>query len=804
MSPPRAGVDDEFVATEVGELLPRLVAFRRDLHAHPEQAWTETRTTARVADALTGAGLRPRHFEPGPGLCCDVGPAAGPLVALRADLDALPIDDEKDVPYRSTVPGVAHVCGHDVHTTVVLGAGLVLARLAAVGRMSGRVRLLFQPAEEVLPGGALMAIGQGALDGVDRLFALHCDPRLDAGLVAGRTGAITAATDSVTVRVSGPGGHTARPQLTADVIGALGDVLTRLPTLLSRRVDPLAGLSLVWGQVHAGSAANVIPERGELPPAAFRVLDVDVWGRAEELVSALVAQVAEPFGVAVETEYVRGVPPAVNDPRCAAILDAAADRGLGPGHRREASRSMGERTSPGSSNGYPERSDGSACAVRVRRRRRTCTAGTSTSTSRPSAAAFGCSSTRHCWRPGLPRTPRRTAGTTTGDPHRPLRGRSAMFATLGRLVDAHPWRVLALWAVAAVAVIAFSPKLSTYTSNNNSAFLPSSYQSVEAQAALVRAFPATAGASGIVVVSRDDGEPLSATDQQRVAGLATALSSDHLPSVRSVATSPAYLSPDKRVQLALVSFDGQSGQPGPNEGVAAVRHRTDQLLAGSGLRGGLTGTAAISVDSTAAFNNAEKIIGLATVLLILALLGIVFRSPVIAVLPIVVIGVVHQMAQGLTAWLAQGLGFVVGPDLAPLLLVVMFGVGTDYMVFLLFRYRERIAAGDDPHEALRYSVTRVGEVITSAAATVAAAFAALLVASLESLRTLAPGLIVGVALMLLAALTLVPAIISLFGRHLFWPTRPTAPDPAHRTPPNGSAGSSPGTRSWCSARRGAS
>ena len=158
--------------------------------------------------------------------------------------------------------------------------------------------------------------------------------------MAGRTGAITAATDSVTVRVSGPGGHTARPQLTADVIGALGDVLTRLPTLLSRRVDPLAGLSLVWGQVHAGSAANVIPERGELA-GSVRVLDVDVWGRAEELVSALVAQVAEPFGVAVETEYVRGVPPAVNDPRCAAILDAAADRGLGPGHRREASRSMG-------------------------------------------------------------------------------------------------------------------------------------------------------------------------------------------------------------------------------------------------------------------------------------------------------------------------------------------------------------------------------------------------------------------------------------------------------------------------------
>ena len=139
------------------------------------------------------------------------------------------------------------------------------------------------------------------------------------------------------------------------------------------------------------------------------------------------------------------------------------------------------------------------------------------------------------------------------------------------------------------------------------------------------------------------------------------------------------------------------------------------------------------------------------------------------------------MAQSITADLADWFHFVVGPELAPLLVVVMFGVGTDYIVFLLFRYREHVVDGDEPDGALRYSLTKVGEVITSAAATVIAAFAALLVASLESLRTLAPGLIVGIALMLLAALTLVPAILSLLGINLFWPTRPLATGAEHRT-----------------------
>ncbi len=325
----------------VSGLLPRLVAIRRDIHAHPERAWTEVRTTAVVAHELAAAGLAPRLLEGGTGLTCDIAPgASGDLVALRADLDALPIDDEKEVAYRSTVPGTAHACGHDVHTTVVLGAGLTLAGLAATGQLGVGVRVIFQPAEEVLPGGALAAIRQGALVGVGRAFALHCDPRVDAGRVAGRTGPITAATDAVTVRLAGPGGHTARPQVTADVVGALGDVVSRTPTLLSRRVDPLAGLSLVWGLVHAGSAANVMPEHGEAS-GSVRVADREVWHGAADLVCQLIRDIAGPYGVTVETDYVPGVPPAVNDPTSMAIFTAAAERALGEGKLQEAPRSMG-------------------------------------------------------------------------------------------------------------------------------------------------------------------------------------------------------------------------------------------------------------------------------------------------------------------------------------------------------------------------------------------------------------------------------------------------------------------------------
>jgi amidohydrolase len=208
----------------------------------------------------------------------------------------------------------------------VLGAALALAELDA---LPGTVRCVFQPAEEAMPGGATEVVASGALDGASRAFALHCDPSEPAGKIGLRTGVITAACDRMDVTLMGPGGHTARPQLTVDLVDALGRVITEVPALLSRQVDPRSGMSLVWGAVNAGIAANAIPQRGHLR-GTIRVLDRDAWKGAEELIRALVERVAATTGAEVDVDYVRGVPPVVNDPRAVALLRAAALETVGP------------------------------------------------------------------------------------------------------------------------------------------------------------------------------------------------------------------------------------------------------------------------------------------------------------------------------------------------------------------------------------------------------------------------------------------------------------------------------------------
>jgi amidohydrolase len=250
------------------------------------------------------------------------------VVALRADLDALPVEDRTTDPWRSTVQGVAHACGHDVHTAALLGAGLALQRLHQEAPYGGGVRLLFQPAEEVMPGGALEVIAAGALDNVTHAFGLHCDPSLDVGHVGLRVGPITGAADSVHVRLTGGGGHTSRPHLTEDLTYALGTLVTQLPAALSRRLDPRAGASMVWGLVRAGSATNVIPSSGELS-GTVRMLDQVAWADAECLVRGLIEQIVAPYGVHAEVNYVRGVPPVVNEPGSTALLADAVERVLG-------------------------------------------------------------------------------------------------------------------------------------------------------------------------------------------------------------------------------------------------------------------------------------------------------------------------------------------------------------------------------------------------------------------------------------------------------------------------------------------
>ncbi|MFD1542309.1 M20 family metallopeptidase [Nonomuraea guangzhouensis] len=316
-----------------------LVAFRRDLHMHPELAFAEYRTTQRIAERLTAAGLMPSVLPRGTGLICDVGSGDGPTVALRADIDALPLHDEKDVPYRSTVPGACHACGHDVHTTILLGTSIFLAQQAAAGLLPGRVRLIFQPAEE-LPGGALEVMAHGGISGVERIFGLHCDPRVDLGQVGLKPGPITSACDKLVIRVSGPGGHTARPHLTADLVFALAKVLTELPAALSRRVDPRSSLSLVWGKVEAGTAANAIPDEG-VAEGTVRCLDENAWHAAPDLIKSLLESVASAYGIEATMEYTRGVPPVVNDEMSVDMLAEAVERALGPGAVVPTQQSLG-------------------------------------------------------------------------------------------------------------------------------------------------------------------------------------------------------------------------------------------------------------------------------------------------------------------------------------------------------------------------------------------------------------------------------------------------------------------------------
>ncbi|MDP9240665.1 MAG: amidohydrolase [Actinomycetota bacterium] len=324
---------DQWITAHIASV----IALRRTLHAHPELGRREYATTELIRSRLTDAGLSPRVLPLGTGAVCDIG-TGEPVVALRADIDALPVVDVKDVSYRSTVEGLCHACGHDVHTAILLGTALALA--SSPVPLPGRVRLVFQPAEELTPGGSLDVIAVDGLDAAEWVFCLHCDPRLPTGSVGLRSGPITAAADMVEVYLSGPGGHTARPHLTADLIYALGRVIVDVPGLLSRVVDPRAGLSLVWGEVQAGRAANAIPQTGVLR-GTVRVLDRDAWTRAPELIRRLVADAVVSTGVTAEVEYVRGVPPVDNDPHAIELLRTAAVQALGPQSVADTKQSLG-------------------------------------------------------------------------------------------------------------------------------------------------------------------------------------------------------------------------------------------------------------------------------------------------------------------------------------------------------------------------------------------------------------------------------------------------------------------------------
>jgi amidohydrolase len=302
-----------------------VVAWRRHIHRHPELGRQEFATTQYVAERLVEAGLNPKVLPGGTGLTCDIGPEHLPRIALRADMDALPMAERTGAVYSSTVPNVAHACGHDAHTAILLGTGLALA---SVPELPVSVRLIFQAAEELMPGGAIDAIAAGVLTGVTRIFALHCDPRLAVGRVAITPGPITSAADSMEITLHSAGGHTSRPHLTGDLVYGLGTLITGLPGVLSRRIDPRHSTVMVWGAVNAGVAANAIPQIGTLA-GTIRTASRETWVDMEDLVTETVSGLLAPLHIEHSLNYRRGVPPVVNEEISTRIMTHAIEA-VGP------------------------------------------------------------------------------------------------------------------------------------------------------------------------------------------------------------------------------------------------------------------------------------------------------------------------------------------------------------------------------------------------------------------------------------------------------------------------------------------
>ncbi|MBZ8176821.1 amidohydrolase [Corynebacterium sp. 3HC-13] len=313
-----------------------ILGWRRHLHSHPELSNMEYRTTDYLAEVLRDHGLKPQRF-PGTGLMVDIGPSQGSRLAFRGDIDALPITETTDLEFKSQEVGVMHACGHDVHATLCLGLACALAECAE--DLDVGIRIIFQPAEEVMDGGAPQVITWGALEDVSAIYAVHVEPKLKVGQIGLRVGAITSASDIVTIKVSGPGGHSSRPHLSADVVYALGKLATDLPGLFSRRVDPRTGTVLVFGSINAGYAPNAIPETGEIS-GTLRTADIGVWRSIQPVFEELVQQVLAPTGCHGEVIYTRGVPPVQNDDVATALM-ADAVRSIDPSAIVQAPQSSG-------------------------------------------------------------------------------------------------------------------------------------------------------------------------------------------------------------------------------------------------------------------------------------------------------------------------------------------------------------------------------------------------------------------------------------------------------------------------------
>jgi amidohydrolase len=308
-------------------LSEELISIRRDIHRHPELAFKEVRTSGLVADTLREiGGIRVRTGVGKTGVVGDLGSGDGPTIAIRADMDALPILEANDVPYRSETAGNMHACGHDAHTAMLLGVAHLLKEEFAAGGLRGNVRFLFQPAEEDEGGeamsGAPMMIGDGALEGVDAVIALHVDSTQPFGQITLREGPSSAAVDSFRAWITGSGGHGAYPHEGTDPLWMLGPMLMALHGIVARRIDPMKPAVVSLGQISGGAATNVIPAEVFLQ-GTLRSFDPQVRDQLVKEVERALA-VVRAFGGDYRLEVKRGYPAGRNHPQVTAWLERTA------------------------------------------------------------------------------------------------------------------------------------------------------------------------------------------------------------------------------------------------------------------------------------------------------------------------------------------------------------------------------------------------------------------------------------------------------------------------------------------------
>lgn len=314
------------LSPKIDALLPELVAVRRDIHQHPELGFEEVRTQAKVKAWLERYGYTPRECAE-TGLVADLGPTSGPALALRADLDCLPMNENTDLPYRSVHEGRAHKCGHDGHTTILMGVAAILAEHR--DELTRPVRLVFQPAEEgVRGGGARVMVKEGAVEGVDEIYGLHNWPAYPKGQVRVKAGALMAQVHSFQLTINGVGGHGSQPQLCIDPIVAGAHLVTALQSIVARSVAYDAEAVVSVGAFNAGRAENVIPEVATLR-GTIRTFDPRVTERVLERLRTIVDGVAATFDVKIDLDLVTGYPVLMNDASCAEVVRAVAREVVG-------------------------------------------------------------------------------------------------------------------------------------------------------------------------------------------------------------------------------------------------------------------------------------------------------------------------------------------------------------------------------------------------------------------------------------------------------------------------------------------